>query len=403
MSNRQKGKAVGFGIYRDGKSFRLQVTGRDGKRRVLRLRSFGIDKKERAAEIAVRMERLLAIRDIAAVPDEGTLAAIRAFHPRIREFLDSAGLIPREAEERTVHKCLDAFLEAQRGQCKESTILVLGRAVKHAKAFFPADKELQAVTISDALAFSNWLKTRRGKQSPQLAEATVRKACSIISQAFRFALRSGWLRSNAFVDSGVKKSVPPNLNRVAYVSIAEWEFLLQACSTREERLMVGFARLAALRLPSEIAVLRWGDFKNDFKVVTIRSSKTGTSRSVPVMPRLREILLEDAVPYDLSEFVFPRLRRHPSLSMTMRRIIRRSGIKNYPRALHALRGSCITDWSKAYPSIAEVASWAGHTIPVMTRYYLRVQADDSALRAAAAAHAEASRESEGGAGAVRAA
>ena len=167
--------------------------------------------------------------------------------------------------------------------------------------------------------------------------------------------------------------------------------------------MVGFARLAALRFPSEIAVLRWGDFKDDFKVVTIRSSKTGTSRSVPVMPRLREILLEDAIPYDLSEFVFPRLRRHPSLSTTMRRIIRRSGIKDYPRALHALRGSCITDWSKAYPSIAEVASWAGHTIPVMTRYYLRVQAYDSALRAAAAAHAEASRESEGGAGAVRAA
>jgi integrase len=403
MSIRQKGKAVGFGIYRDGKSFRLQVTGRDGKRRVLRLRSFGIDKKERAAEIAVRMERLLAIRDLATVPDEGTLAAIRALHPRFREFLGSAGLIPREADERTVHQCLDAFLEAQRGQCKEETMRVLGRAAKHAKAFFPADKELQAVTICDALAFSNWLKTRRGKQSPQLAEATVRKTCSIISQAFRFALRSGWIRSNAFVDSGVKKSVPPNLNRVAYVSIAETECLLQACSNREDRLMVGFARFAALRLPSEISDLRWGDFKNDFKVVCIRASKTGNARSVPVMPSLRQLLLEDSVPSDPSEFVFPRLRRHPSLSMTMRRIIRRSGIKNYPRALHALRASCITDWSKAYPSIAEVASWAGHTIPVMTRYYLRVQADDSALRAAAAAHAEASSESEGGAGAVRAA
>jgi integrase len=401
MNNRQRSKAVGFGIYRDGKSFRLQVIGRDGKRRTMRLCSFGIDTKQRAAELAVRMERLLAIRDLATVPDEGTLAAIRAFHPRIREFLDSAGLIPREAEERTVHQCLDAFLEAQRGQCKESTMLVLDRAVKHAKAFFPADKELQAVTISDALAFSKWLKTRRGKQSPQLAEATVRKACSIVSQAFRFALRSGWIRSNAFVDSGVKKSVPPNLSRVAYVSIAETESLFRACSSREEQLMVGFARFAALRLPSEISDLRWSDFKSDFKVVCIRASKTGNARSVPVMPPLRQLLLEDSVPSDTSEFVFPRLRRHPSLSTTMRRIIGRSGIKNYPRALHALRGSCITDWSKAYPSIAEVASWAGHTIPVMTRYYLRTQSDDSALRAASSA--EMGAESEGGAAVVKAA
>jgi integrase len=403
MNPRKKGKAAGYSVYEDGDSFRLQVTGRDGKKRVLRLHSFGIKTKRKADEIARRMESLLAIRDLALVPDEETLAAIRDYHPRVREFLDGAGLIPREAEERTVHQCLDAFLESQRGQCKESTMLVLGRAVKHAKAFFASDKELQAVTISDALAFSNWLKTRRGKQSPQLAEATVRKACSIISQAFRFALRSGWIRSNVFVDSGVKKSVPPNLNRVANVSVEETKSLLQACSTREERLMVGFARFAALRLPSEISDLRWSDFKDDFKTVDIRASKTRSARSVPVMPRLRELLLEEPVPSDRYEFVFPRLRRHPSLSTTMRRIIRKSGIKNYPRALHALRGSCITDWSKKYPSIAGVASWAGHTIPVMTRYYLRIQADDSALRAASAAYSEDSGAPEGGAVVVEAA
>jgi integrase len=282
-------------------------------------------------------------------------------------------------------------------------MLVLKRAVKHAKVFFAADKKLKDVTISDALAFSNWLKTRRGKQSPQLAEATVRKACGIISQAFRFALRSEWIRSNAFVDSGVKKSVPPNPNRVADVSIAETESLLQACSTREERLMVGFARFAALRLPSEISDLCWRDFESDFKVVRIRAAKTGIARSVPVMPRLRDLLLEESVPSDLSEFVFSRLRRHPSLSTTMRRIIRKSGIKNYPRALHTLRGSCITDWSKKYSSLPLVASWAGHTIPVMTRYYLRNQADDSALAAATAAYAEASGAPECGAESVRAA
>ena len=165
--------------------------------------------------------------------------------------------------------------------------------------------------------------------------------------------------------------------------------------------MVGFARFAALRMPSEIADLRWSDFKDDFKIVTIRASKTGTTRSVPVMRRLRALLLEEAVPADTSEFVFPRLRQYPSLSTAMRRIIRRSGIKNYARALYALRGSCITDWTKKFPSIAGVASWAGHTIPVMTRYYIRNQSDDSALLAASSE--ETGDESEGGAAVVKAA
>jgi integrase len=401
MNNRQKGKAAGFGIYRDGKSFRLQVVGRDGKRRVLRLRSFGITTKSDASDLARRMDTLLAIRDIATVPDQDTLAAIRHFHPRVREFLDGAGLIPREAEERTVHQCLYAFLESQRSQCQKSTMDILNRPVKHARVFFAADTKLQAVTISDALAVSNWLKTQPGKQSLHLADATVRKYCSIISQAFRFALRSGWIHSNVFVDSGVKKSVPPNRSRMEYVSPDETEHLLAACATREERLMVGFARFAALRMPSEIADLRWSDLKDDFKIVTIRASKTKTSRSVPVMRRLRALLLEEAVPADTSEFVFSRLRQYPSLSTAMRRIIRKSGVKNYARALHTLRGSCITDWTEKFPSIAEVASWAGHTIPIMTRYYLRMQSDDSALRAAASEEMED--ESEGGAAVVKAA
>jgi integrase len=405
MSNRQKVKAVGFGIYRDGKSFRLQVTGRDGKRRVLRLRSFGIDKKERAADIAVRMERLLAIRDIAAVPDEGTLAAIRAFHPRIREFLDSAGLIPPEAEERTVHECLDAFLAYKSSQCKPSSMLVLGRAAKHAKAYFPADKELQAVSALDVTGFNGWLRQQRGKQSSRMAEATVRKTCSVLCQSFRFAQRSGWIQSNPVVSADVKRSVSSNPARVKDVSLDDTKRLLAACADREETLMVAFGRYAALRIPSEIAEMRWSDFKHDFGIVVVHGTKTGSIRKVPVMPSLRDLLLSGGVPSDLSQYVFPRLRRYPSLSTAMRRIIKRSGVEDYPCALHSLRKSCITDWLKQYPDrgIPEIASWAGHCIAVMTKHYLHVQSEDSALLAARDAQADAERGAAGGAGAVKAA
>jgi integrase len=403
MSNRQRGKAVGFGIYRDGKSFRLQVTGRDGKRRVLRLHSFGIRTKRDAASFAVRVESLLVIRDRALVPDERTLADIRGLHPRLRTFLGGAGLIPREAEERTVHQCLDAFLAVKRGQCKESSLRVLGRAAKHTKSFFPPNKALSEFAVSDVHDFNTWLRSQSGKQSAQMAEATVRKTCSVLCQMFRFAYANGWVRTNPVFESGVKRSAAENEDRVFYVGVDAAEKLLAACESREERLMVGFARFAGLRMPSEIRELRWSNFANDFQVVKIYAPKTRRFREVPVMGDLYALLREDVIPHDRSEFVFPRLRSYPSLSTAMRRIIRRSCIEDYPRALHNLRGSCITDWVGCHKSIAEVAGWAGHSVQVMTRHYLRAQSRESALRAAADSQEAVRQRPEGGAGAVKAA
>jgi integrase len=403
MSKHQKVKAAGFGIYKDGRSFRLQVTGKDGKRRVLRLRSFGIKRKRDADEVAARMESLLAIRDCAAVPDEGTLSAIRELHPRIRDFLDGAGLIPREAEERTVHQCMDAFLAVKRGQCKASSMQVLGRAARHAKAHFSSTKTLQSVASADVESFCNWLKQQPGKQSPQLAEATIRKTCSVLCQMFRFARRNEWVRNNPVLESEVKRSAAENEDRVYFVSIQETKALLAACDSREERLLIGFARFAALRIPSEIRELRWSDFDKELRVFKVYAPKTGRFRSVPVMKHLHDLLLEADIPLDRSDYVFPRLRLYPSLSTAMRRIIRNAGITDYPRALHSLRGSCISEWVETHKSIPEVASWAGHSIPVMTRHYLRRQSLESALRAADLSRAEAQKPDEGGAESVRAA
>lgn len=318
MSNRHKVKAAGFGIYKDGKSFRLQVVGKDGKRRVLRLGSFGITTKSDASKFAVRIETLLLVRDIATVPDDGTLAAIRNFHPRVREFLDGAGLIPREAEERTLHQCMDAFLEVKRGKCKASSMQVLGRAARHAKAYFASTKTLQSVTSADVESFCNWLKQQPGKQLPKLAEATIRKTCSVLCQMFRFARRNEWVRNNPVLESEVKRSAAENEDRVYFVSIQETKALLAACDSREERLLIGFARFAALRIPSEIRELRWSDFDRWLRVFKVYAPKTGRFRSVPVMKSLHDLLLEADIPLDRSEYVFPRLRLYPSLSTAMR-------------------------------------------------------------------------------------
>jgi integrase len=402
MRNRQ-GKIGGFGIYKDGNSFRLQVTGRDGKRRVLRLCSFGVTKKKNADEVRDVISSLIHIRDLAQTPDSDTLRRIRGLHQRMRDFLDAAGLIPREAEQRTLHQCIDAFLTAKSAQCKHSSMQVFGSKVKHFRAFFPPNKPLQEVQVSDVHAFDSWLRLQPGKQSPQMSEATARKACSVLCQVFRFAQASGWVRSNPVLESGVKRSAAENDDRMFYVNLDDTKRLLAACKSREERLLVSLGRFAGLRIPSEIKELRWSNFEEDFRVMRIHAPKTGKSRIVPVMGDLYEVLREDQIPHDASEFVFPRLRRYPSLSTAMRRIIRKSGVEDYPRALHNLRGSCITDWVSEHKSIAEVAGWAGHSVQVMTKHYLRAQSQQSALRAATDSQGTVRQRPEGGAGAVKAA
>jgi len=298
---------------------------------------------------------------------------------------------------------MDAFLEVKRGKCKASSMQVLGRAARHAKAHFASTKTLQSVTAADVDRFCNWLKQQRGKQSPQLAEATIRKTCSVLCQMFRFARRNEWVRNNPVLESEVKRSAAENEDRVYFVSIQETKALLAACDSREERLLIGFARFAALRIPSEIRELRWSDFDRELRVFKVYAPKTGRFRSVPVMKPLHDLLEEADIPMDRSEYVFPRLRRYPSLSTAMRRIIRNAGITDYPRALHSLRGSCISEWVESHKSIPEVASWAGHSIPVMTRHYLRRQSLESALRAADLSRAEVRKPDEGGAESVIAA
>lgn len=403
MNKRQKGKVVGFGVYGSNGIFRLHVNDQGGRRRTLRLRSLGITTQKKAQEVANCVGALISARNLAEEPSADLLQAIKGYCPRIQKFLRVAGLIPQEMNERTLHQCLDEFLEAKREQCKQSSMDVLGRGVTDAKGFFPASRLLHSVTAMDVQQFSSWMKSKPGKQSPKRAQCTVGKSCGVLSQMFNFAMRHGWVRRNVVVDSGVKRTAGANVNRLHHVSRDDARKLLAACESEEERLMVGFARFAAFRMPSEISQLRWSNFGNDFNTVEVFAPKTSKWRTVPVMPELRELLLQTGVPSDLSEFVFPRLRMYPSLSTLMRRVIRRSGISEYPRALHNLRSSCITDWVRQHDSIAEVAEWSGHSVPVMTRHYIVRESKDSALRAAKAAQRVASRDSGGGAETVKAA
>jgi integrase len=254
--------------------------------------------------------------------------------------------------------------------------------------FFQPDELLASVTADRAIQFRQWLVPQRGKQNPVLAEATIRKTCGIMSELFAAALRERLVIENPFNTAGIKKAVRPNRAREYFVSLDEAQRLLDACVGSEERLMVGLARFAGLRMPSEIRDLRWSDFDAAGRTLTIRSPKTahhkaGGVRRVPVFPLLMRLLEAHRVSAGDSEYLMPTLRGYSALSVRMRRVIRHSGITDYPRAMHNLRLSCISEWVVAERrDLVTVSEWAGHTIQIMSQHYLRQINADSASRAA---------------------
>jgi integrase len=377
-----------FSINKDSRGFRLFVTHTDGRRKSLRLQSFGISSKQQADGFRQVILALVAQKTAGIGLDERSLRLVQGLHPRLRGFLQEVGLLSQCRRSLLVHEYVTSFRNRKAALVAPSTMKVIGRTLDRAMQFFHPNELLASVTADRAIQFRQWLVPQRGKQNPVLAEATIRKTCAIMSEVFTAAVRERLLFENPFNTAGIKKAVRPNRAREYFVSREEAERLLDACEGSEERLMVGLARFGGLRMPSEIHDLRWKDFDPAARTLTIRSPKTahhesGGIRKIPVFPTLMALLEEHRLSVCDSDYLMPTLRVYPSLSVRMRRIIRSSGITDYPRAMHNLRLSCISEWVVGERrDLVTVSEWAGHTIQVMSQHYLRQIHADSASRAA---------------------
>ena len=115
--------------------------------------------------------------------------------------------------------------------------------------------------------------------------------------------------------------------------------------------------------------------------MTVRSPKTehhpgGESRVIPIFPELRphlEQCFEDAEPGE--EFVIRRYRRRNSNSRTqMMKIIRRAGLKPWPKLFQNLRSTRETELADQFP-IQVVCDWIGNTEAIASKHYLQVTED----------------------------
>ncbi len=346
------------------------------KRKTVRL---GNVSRKAAKDFKLYTERLINARNLNTPLDPQTESWLDGLSEVMHKRLARVGLVEsREPSASiTVGHLLDQFVES--ATVKPSTMAAYRQTTESLRAFLG---EATALTDIDTMDADRWRKSLT--ETDRLAPATQVKRCIVAKAIFKRAVRWGWLDESPF--EHLRGGSQRNPKRASYVSTKTIESVLDACPDARWRAIVGLARYAGLRCPSELTELKWADVAWDQHRLTVRSPKTAqidghAVRVVPIAPALMPIL-QDL--YDEAEEgeerVVVGLDSATNLRTHMLRILARAGVKPWPRLFHALRASCACDWVDQLPEHV-VSSWLGHSPRVAAEHYLQTR-DEHFRRAA---------------------
>ncbi len=304
--------------------------------------------------------------------------------------LEKIGLVQKRRGKVLFISFLEEFFarHASNNDLADSTPAVWHRAIAKAKEFWKHDVPIDELKGQDFADFRGFLKKQKGKSGGCWAEATVNKTCGVISQALNAAVLEGILDRNP-LRGWVKTTAGANPENWEYIESDTIRLLITSTSCPEERLLLGLSRFAALRIPSEIRELTWGDLQvspdGQCGILKVRTPKTSNSgKHFKEVPICRELLAlwQQAEGDASSEHVFPRLRGYSNPQMILRRLCDRSGVVVWRRISHNLRASCLSDWMRNF-GVIEVSQWAGNSPKVLLTHYCRSNQGTASLLAAA--------------------
>jgi integrase len=375
LSLKRKGFRMASISVQPGGRRTIQFVAADGKRRSIRL---GKATQKIADSVKVRVEQLNSIAIAGHVMDDETARWLAKLDNSLLDKLAAVGLIPRR-EVATLKAFLDGYV-ASRPDLKESTKTVLRHTSRCLVSYFGAAKPLRDITAADADDWRIWLKATQ-----RLSDTTISRRCGIAKQFFRAAVRRKLLIENPFGD--LKSGSQVNDKRMHFVTRDDAQKILAACPDAQWRLIFALSRFGGLRCPSEHVGIRWQDIDWAANRMTVRSPKTehhpgSESRTVPIFPELLPHLQENReLAEEGAEFVVTRYREATqNLRTTFEKIIKRAGLKPWPKLFANLRASRATELAAEFPGHV-AAEWLGHSMLIAQKHYWQVTEGDFARAA----------------------
>ena len=143
------------------------------------------------------------------------------------------------------------------------------------------------------------------------------------------------------------------------------------------RLIFALSRYGGLRCPSEHLALTWADIDWEHSRMTVHATKTehcegDGMRICPIFPELLPYLRDAFEEAEEGEkFVITRYRQtNVNLRTQLLRIIRKAGLKPWPKLFQNLRATRQTELCQKFPEHV-VCDWIGNSPSVAREHYLR--------------------------------
>jgi integrase len=268
----------------------------------------------------------------------------------------------------TISQAIERFENHKRPMVASRSLDKLSECLVLLQTYLGSNRDIQSVSTGDALEFESW---GRGKGFSDAYQRTVNRYAK---QFFAFHVEVGTIEENPF-----RKLKSSSLAATVrhYVTPEDTIRLLDACPDHKWKVLVGLARYAGLRVPSEAFAITWAHVDWERKALLIPSKKTrryADSRPMPIIPELMVILekaFEEAAvgSEKIVELSYANIRRK------LPAIIKKAGLKPWEDLFQTLRRSCETHLvSLGHPPHA-VATWLGHSQQVSKDHYLMVTSD----------------------------
>lgn len=344
---------------------RIQFKVRGCQRQTLRL---GRVTPKQARTARVLVEQLVSAKET-GIMEPDAARWIADMPDEMYGRLTDVGLVPaRDRRRVTLDVLLKAFFE--KTTVKPSTLTTYKQTEQSLRECFKEDCLVCSITPDEA---ERW---RKSMVDAKYAAATVSKRVKTARSIFRAGERLRMVKENPF--AAIKAGSQTNRTRLRFVSQADIEKVLAACPDNEWRLIVALSRYGGLRCPSEHLALRWGDIDWERQCVTVTCMKTEgyegrETRQIPLFPELKPYLreaFETAEPG--TEWVISRYRQsNANLRTQFERIIKRAGVKPWPKLFQNLRSTRQTELCDRHPTHV-VCEWLGNTKSVAREHYLQV-------------------------------
>ena len=325
--------------------------------------------KKASELILIRVEELITAKMAQSSPPTETASWVASIGDKLRNKLYKLGLVDKATNNVpvTVKELVEQFLKNQ--VVSPATLAVYKQGTNSLVKHFGAKTLIATI---DVKAADQW---RTYVEQSVKAKATVGKRIRTVRSVFSKAVIWKMIPMNPF--SHLKVCSQENRSRIHYVSREIIEQVVNACSDAESKAIIGLARLAGLRCPSEIIPLKWKHIDFVAGTINVTSPKTANSgkgmRMVPLDPDLAE-LLKALNPGSNEDPVISKLAsKSKNFSGMLLAAIKKSGNKRWVRIFQNLRASCGMDWNDTIGNPFAVSAMMGHSVKVAAAHYNKVR------------------------------